>query len=72
MPTKSRRVSILSNLGESVSVVQLTQPGLLVDNLIKIKKEDESEKMKTGRKKKGDKDKKVFSNDIILSPAYVT
>ncbi|KAL4154109.1 hypothetical protein QTP88_001942 [Uroleucon formosanum] len=71
LPIKSRRESILSNLGKSVSVVQLTQPGLLVDNLTKIKKENKSEKMTTGRKKKGDKNEKVFSNDIILTPAKI-
>ncbi|XP_016663267.1 AT-rich interactive domain-containing protein 4B-like isoform X2 [Acyrthosiphon pisum] len=71
LPTKSRRVSVLSNLGDSVSVVQLTQPGLLVENLIKIKKEDGSEKKKTGRKKKDDKEEKVISNDIILTPVNI-
>ncbi|XP_060859014.1 uncharacterized protein LOC132936326 isoform X2 [Metopolophium dirhodum] len=70
VPTKSRRVSVISNLGDSVTGIQLTQPGLLVENLIKIKKEDVSEKKKTGRKNKDDKEK-VFSNDIILTPVNI-
>ncbi|XP_025196742.1 AT-rich interactive domain-containing protein 4B-like isoform X3 [Melanaphis sacchari] len=67
LPTKSRRISVLSDLGESASVVQLPQTGLLVENQIKIKKEEGSEKKKTVRKKKEDKDEKV-TNDIIPTP----
>ncbi|XP_022168878.1 AT-rich interactive domain-containing protein 4B-like isoform X2 [Myzus persicae] len=65
LPTKSRRVSILSDLADSASVVQMTQPGLLVENLVKIKKEDVTEKKKTVRKKKDDKEEKLSSNDLI-------
>jgi len=61
----------LSDFGDSASVVQLAQPGLLVENLIKIKKEDGSEKKKTVRKKKDDKEEKASSNDITPTPVYV-
>jgi len=52
-------------------VVQLTQPGLLVENLIKIKKEDGTEKKKTPRKKKNDKEEKAALNNTIPRPMYV-
>ncbi|KAL4135552.1 hypothetical protein QTP88_007156 [Uroleucon formosanum] len=70
LPTKSRRVSVLSDLTDS-STVQLTQPGVLVENLIKIKKEEGSEKKKTVRKKKDDKEEKASSNDIISTPVNI-
>ncbi|XP_060859936.1 AT-rich interactive domain-containing protein 4B-like [Metopolophium dirhodum] len=68
LPTKSKRVSVLNDLADSASVVQLTQPGLLVENLIKIKKEDRTEKKKTLRKKKNDKEEKAAFNNIIPTP----
>ena len=52
-------------------MVQLTQPGLLLENQIKIKKEDGSEKKKTVRKKKDEKEEKGTLNDIIPTPVYV-
>lgn len=52
-------------------MVQLTQPGLLVENLIKIKKEDGSEKKKTLRKKKNLKEDRVALKNIIPTPMYV-
>ncbi|XP_060868369.1 AT-rich interactive domain-containing protein 4B-like isoform X3 [Metopolophium dirhodum] len=71
LPTKSRRVSVLSDLAESSSIVQLTQSGVLVENLIKIKKEEGSEKKKTVRKKKDDKEEKASSNDITPTPVNI-
>ncbi|KAL4135614.1 hypothetical protein QTP88_007212 [Uroleucon formosanum] len=65
LPTKSRRVSVLNDLADRASVVQLTQPGLLVENLIKIKKKDQSEKKKTLKKKKNKKEDRVALKDII-------
>ncbi|XP_060843777.1 AT-rich interactive domain-containing protein 4A-like isoform X3 [Rhopalosiphum padi] len=70
LPTKSRRVSVLSDLADSASVVQLPQTGLLAENQIKIKKEDGSEKKKTVRKKKEDKEEKA-TNDLIPAPVNV-
>jgi len=62
---------VLSDLAESSSIVQLTQSGVLVENLFKIKKEEGSEKKKTVRKKKDDKEEKASSNDITPTPVYV-
>lgn len=59
-------------MADSLSVVQPVSSGLIVENVIKIKKSDEgSEKKKTIRKKKDDKDDKVPSTDLISSPVYV-
>lgn len=71
LPTKTRKVSVLGDLADSASVVQLTQPGLLLENQIKIKKEDGSEKKKTVRKKKDEKEEKGTLNDIIPTPVNV-
>ncbi|KAE9524346.1 hypothetical protein AGLY_015385 [Aphis glycines] len=70
IPTKSRRVSVLSDLTDSASVVQLPQTGLLAENQIKIKKEEGSEKKKVVRKKKEEKEEKA-TNDIIPTPVNV-
>ncbi|XP_022182228.1 uncharacterized protein LOC111042047 [Myzus persicae] len=63
--SESRRASILSDLADSASVLQPTLPGLLIENLGKIKKKDVTEKKKTLRKKKDDKEEKVSSNGTI-------
>jgi len=59
----------LNNLADNDSVVQLTQPGFLVENQIKINKEYEMKK--TIRKKKNDKEEKPYPSDTIPTPMYV-
>lgn len=68
LPAK-RKTSVLNDLADSVSIVQPFTSGLIVENVSKIKKSDDgSEKKKTVRKKKDEKDDKVPSTDFISSP----
>lgn len=67
MPAKLRKMSVISDLTDSV-VIQPSTSGLIqeIQNTVK-KSNDGSEKKKTIRKKKDDSDDKIVENDVTTS-----